>query len=264
MYRAFQIRLADTGFAEYQEIGRKLSDRTKATVKTRLDTISEDGEELDGTRIRNSWFPQIEADVFISHSHADRELATGFAGWLKRTFHLRPFVDSCVWRCADDLISVLRKTDIDRDGAIAHANVMLATALSTMLDSTECLFFLNTPNSLVDDTARARTVSPWIFYELSLLRFLRQNISDRRRKDLEVSLEAISYEVAEGDQLPHLTSEQLLQWQRKWQDAREKCIEKSRSQPLGLPSLAPLAFKNSNNALDMLYAMPSSSQAESD
>lgn len=44
-----------------------------------------------------SWFPQIKADVFISHSHSDEKLAIIFAGWLYNAFGLTAFIDSCVW-----------------------------------------------------------------------------------------------------------------------------------------------------------------------
>ncbi len=62
---------------------------------------------LDGTSIQNTLFPQIEADVFISHSHGDREMAMMLAGWLDANFHIQSFIDSCVLGYANDLLKII-------------------------------------------------------------------------------------------------------------------------------------------------------------
>jgi hypothetical protein len=53
--------------------------------------------------------------------------------------------------------------------------MMLATALGYMLDSCECAFFLDTPNSVSREDAIAKTQSPWIMYELTLMSLIRPN-----------------------------------------------------------------------------------------
>ena len=32
--------------------------------------------------MQNDWFSQVSADIFISHSHNDKDVANTFAGWL--------------------------------------------------------------------------------------------------------------------------------------------------------------------------------------
>ena len=54
-----------------------------------------------------NWFPQIKADIFISHSHKDEDLALALAGWLKVSFGLTAFIDSCVWGYANDLLKMI-------------------------------------------------------------------------------------------------------------------------------------------------------------
>lgn len=60
--------------------------------------------------------------------------------------------------------------------------MMLSTALSEMIDNTECIMFYNTPNSvsLVDDLKTIQkeknkvTLSPWIYHELSMTSLVRR------------------------------------------------------------------------------------------
>ena len=54
-----------------------------------------------------NWFPQIKADIFISHSHKDKGLALALAGWLEETFGLTAFIDSCVWGYANKLLKMI-------------------------------------------------------------------------------------------------------------------------------------------------------------
>lgn len=46
---------------------------------------------ISGSKICDSWFPQIDADIFISDSHDDRKLAWALAGWIWRVKGLRAF-----------------------------------------------------------------------------------------------------------------------------------------------------------------------------
>lgn len=63
---------------------------------------------LDGVAIQDDWFPEINADIFISHSHGDCDLANGIAGWMNEEFGLRCFIDSNVWGYTNDLLRILK------------------------------------------------------------------------------------------------------------------------------------------------------------
>lgn len=269
MYKAFQIRLGNGSFADYLPGGRKLSDRAKVAVEACLDTVSEDGEKLDGTRIRDNWFPQIQADVFISHSHADKELAMALAGWLQKEFNLKPFIDSSVWGCANDLLKRIDRRhcfdearnvyDYDkRNGSTSHVHMMLATALSAMIDRTECLFFLNTPGALSVSQATAKTKSPWILYELSLVQVLRRRrpkgllrkiaLESLDRSDLE-KLAQRGLDVEYGvdlTALPELDAISLEGWRARYEKARD---------PVSSESVAASISRLLAKPLDSLYEM---------
>jgi hypothetical protein len=58
--------------------------------------------------------------------------------------------------------------------------MILATALLKMIDKIDYIFFLNTPQSLSLNNIHQFTYSPWIYYGLSLLQFIRRKISRSR------------------------------------------------------------------------------------
>lgn len=62
-----------------KEIFKKYKTRVRNNLKEYI--IGESGI-IDGTKLQNDWFPQIDCDIFISHSHKDENLAITLAGWL--------------------------------------------------------------------------------------------------------------------------------------------------------------------------------------
>lgn len=192
MYRGFNV-LDTYAFNEnkYYTIGSTKYKNNKDIVENELEKyVGKDGI-LDGTKIKNDWFKKVDADIFISHSHNDEELAIKLAGWLKDTFELNSFIDSCVWGYANNL---LKEIDNDycksddgnyynydsRNFSTAHVHIMLSTALIEMIDKTECVFFINTPNSIyVKDDINNKTMSPWIYSELVTTQLIRKNKPNR-------------------------------------------------------------------------------------
>ncbi|MBC1888116.1 hypothetical protein HCA63_07115 [Listeria booriae] len=66
--------------------------------------------------------------------------------------------------------------------------MMLSTALNDIINQTECLFFLNTPESLsVNESTNKKTNSPWIYSELKTASIVRR--VHPRKKALEILLE---------------------------------------------------------------------------
>ena len=199
--------------------------------------------KLDGSKLREHWFPQIEAQIFISHSHGDQANAKKLAGYLKTEFELNSFIDSCVWGHANDLLklidkdycwSELQKTyDYDkRNGSTSHVHMMLTTALGEMLDSTECVMFLNTPNSVTSELAVSKTNSPWIYFELGMMRVLRERLPDRENYKKSEMIEnfaskqaslGINYKVY-LDALIDINVEKLNRWSYEMNQARNTCF----------------------------------------
>lgn len=160
------------------------------------DFISQDSIDkdviLDGSKIIDTYFPRVQADIFISHSHKDVEAAKEFAKFIYVQAGLKSFIDSEVWSYADDLLNDI---DVDyclktnncysyekRNVSTSYVHMMLNTALLNMIDRCECLFFLSTPNSFyTEHEIKNTTFSPWIYSELSMANAIEKRIPYRFR-----------------------------------------------------------------------------------
>jgi hypothetical protein len=191
MYKGFNLSFGKN-FFQFMKQGEELSTQYRTVIMQKMDAFLTDDGKLDGSRLQEHWFPQVHADVFISHSHNDLNVATALAGWLFDSFGLKPFMDSCVWGCADDLLKRIDKkycrnpdgetySYSKRNGSTSHIHMMLSTALGMMIDSTECLLFLNTPNSISSEDAVLKTQSPWLFMEIAMSRIIRRKSPDKHR-----------------------------------------------------------------------------------
>lgn len=160
----------DAGRVDFQDL--------KKYVRENLEHFIRHDGVVDAKMMEEEWFPSVKADVFLSHSHADENVAVAFAHWLKANFGITTFIDSTVWGYALDL---QRKLD-DRYNLIQDRNsynysgsnrvcgfvdMLLATALSKMINRCECFMFLESPNSIIETcNANVETSSPWIYHEL--------------------------------------------------------------------------------------------------
>ena len=179
------------------------SDSDVASYKAKKDNIAIRLEEylmngnnlLDAEKIQQSVFPETEIDVFISHSHNDEEQAIRIALSLEK-IGLKPFVDSCVWGYADEL---LKKIDNKfcippgwenysyalRNRTTTNVHLILNAALQQMIHRSELFVFLGTESSIKIDEYMSdteRLSSPWIFSELMFA----QNVKRTERKQLEL------------------------------------------------------------------------------
>ncbi len=234
MYRGFNLTLDFENDFFYQK-GRTLNAANKLTVKRTLDSfISPDGS-INGSKMQSNWFPQIDADIFISHSHRDEKMAITLAGWLNEKFGISTFIDSCIWGYSNDLLRQIDNKHClnpsgetysyeKRNNSTSHVHMMLSTALNMIIDKAECLFFLNTPNSITTKEIISQTESPWIYSEISMSELI-------RRKKLSEYRPAITRMFSKGGvineslkikydvYLGHLTkidADNLNEWESEW------------------------------------------------
>ena len=239
MYRGFNLLLEDNCFEEryfeaFKKVGSESFSSQKTSIEEKINSFVGDDGSLDGSMMQANWFPQIKADIFISHSHKDEKLALALAGWLKDSFGLTAFSDSCVWGYANDLLKMIDDKyclkDMHsysyekRNYSTSHVHMMLSVALTQMIDNTECLFFLNTPNSITPDTIINQTESPWIYSEIAATRLIRK----RPRKEYRLKRMVESF--SEGgritprirydlpvDHLTNIDNRVLGDWEKSWQ-----------------------------------------------
>ena len=137
MYRAFDLSLRIKDDDPYVEKGKKLKVQTERAVYKTLEPFLKKNGILDGTLIRDNWFPTVSADVFISHSHSDENTALALAGFLNE-MGVTPFIDSAAWGYSPELLKIIdahgSKTGDNsysyerRNGTTSHVHMMLATA----------------------------------------------------------------------------------------------------------------------------------------
>jgi hypothetical protein len=185
--------------------------------------ISED--TLDAPLFLNALFPTLDADIFISHSHADLDQAIHIADLLEKRCKLKVFIDSCVWGSAYDLIKAIDNQYCrqpgkknynydDRNRSTAHVNMILTTALQRMIDKTDTLLFINTEKSIslkhsVD--GQHKTLSPWIHMELNFCTMVRRNPRMRLSERTGNEGFSVAHE-APLDRFTTLSQKQFAEW----------------------------------------------------
>lgn len=240
MYKGFQLELETdsllfkTEIRHYHSAGEYLFKEHKNEVRLVLDDFLLIDGSIDGSKMQENWFPQIEADVFISHSRKDKDLAIDLAGWLFEKFDLVSFIDSCAWGYANDLKKLLSQTyckhSYPRGFSLhrfvsSHVDMMLSVALNQMIDNTECLFFLNTPNSIsFDAPIDGTTSSPWIYSEIAISRLIRKKCLRKRLSRLNESQNTFSEKPIRYrlpmDHLPIIYSDGLVCWEQSYNNSR--------------------------------------------
>lgn len=183
----------------YFELGSKINRSNKRKIQDSLDSFFQRDDSLDGSLIIDNWFPQIDVNIFISHSHKDESEVIVLSGWLYDNFNIKSFIDSCVWGYGNTLTQMLDNEFSWMDSSqgiyyydkvlqsTSHVHMMLSSALSAMIDRTECLFFYDTPNSIEPFETIDKTESPWIFSEIAFSQIVRQKIPDRIKKQIKES-----------------------------------------------------------------------------
>lgn len=239
MFAGFNLQISDVNiFDKYFSHGEAVLRSQRKTIEENLEAYICGDDVLNGTMMQEQWFPSVKADIFLSHSHKDERLIVALAGWLDEVCHVRAFVDSYIWAYSNKLLEKLdnkycvKERDGDhttysyekRNNSTSHVHMMLNTALEKMIDKSECLFFVNTPNSIdIADTMKiGATLSPWIFSELSLSQIVRhKKLAVYRPDEVYFSRgsvnESASLQIKYNISLEHLkelSTDDLLQWSK--------------------------------------------------
>lgn len=196
MYRGFNLEIKDKiDGDDYLDTGKSIEKDLEDNFKERIEDFVGYNDIINGNEVIKEWFPVIESDVFLSHSHIDKEKALYLAGYLKNNFGLKTFIDSSVWGYSDVLLKLLDDkfclnennntySYISRNYSTSHVHLMLKSALDKMIDKCEAIFFLNTPNSVsIDNSVEQKTKSPWIFSEIATTQIIRKNTPKRLKKE---------------------------------------------------------------------------------
>ncbi|WQY82537.1 toll/interleukin-1 receptor domain-containing protein [Helicobacter pylori] len=152
---------------------------------------SNDNIVLKRNEIKEAFFspfkPQLKnAQVFLSHSHADKNEALKVKGYLEEDLDAEcVFIDSLFWDYKDDVLNKLAKyNDISR---IEDAfTLILRESLQDMIEKCPYFVFLQSSNSVSNQWLSRITYSAWIYEELKIA----HSISESRPIPMMESMQA--------------------------------------------------------------------------
>ncbi len=139
---------------------------------------SNDGIVLNHNEIKEAFFspfkPQLKnAQVFLSHSHADRNKALEVKDYLESQTKRKVFIDSLFWDYKDDVLNKLAKHD-DISKIEDAFTLILRESLQDMIEKCPYFVFLQSKNSVSNQGLSRNqdllkiTYSAWIYEELKI------------------------------------------------------------------------------------------------
>ncbi len=153
---------------------------------------------LKRNEIKEAFFspfkPQLKnAQVFLSHSHADKNKALKVKGYLEEYRDAEcVFIDSLFWDYKDDVLSKLAKYD-DISKIEDAFTLILRESLECMIKKCPYFVFLQSKNSVsLNQDLLKITYSAWIYEELKIANTL---IADTTIKESHIKAMRISYDI---------------------------------------------------------------------
>ncbi|MFP6162915.1 toll/interleukin-1 receptor domain-containing protein [Helicobacter pylori] len=133
---------------------------------------SNDNIVLKRNEIKEAFFspfkPQLKnAQVFLSHSHADRNKALEVKDYLESQTKRKVFIDSLFWDYKDDVLNKLARYD-DISKIEDAFTLILRESLQDMIEKCPYFVFLQSKNSVSNQGLSQITYSVWIYEELRI------------------------------------------------------------------------------------------------
>ncbi len=151
---------------------------------------------LNHNEIKKAFFspfkPQLKtAQVFLSHSHADRNKALEVKNYLESQTKRKVFIDSLFWDYKDDVLNKLAEYD-DISEIEDAFTLILRESLQDMIEKCPYFVFLQSKNSVSYQGLSQITYSAWIYEELKIANTLiaGTTLKESRIKAMRVSYDA--------------------------------------------------------------------------
>ncbi|WP_208373119.1 toll/interleukin-1 receptor domain-containing protein [Helicobacter pylori] len=136
--------------------------------------------------------PQLKnAQVFLSHSHADINMALEVKNYLENQTKHKVFIDSLFWDYKDDVLNKLARYD-DISKIEDAFTLILRESLQDMIEKCPYFVFLQSKNSVSNQGLSQITYSVWIYEEL---RIANTFIADTALQESHIKAMCISYDV---------------------------------------------------------------------
>ncbi len=163
---------------------------------------SNDDIVLNHNKIKEAFFspfkPQLKsAQVFLSHSHADKNKDLKVKGYLESKTNHKVFVDSLFWDYKDGVLNELAEYD-DISKIEDAFTLILRESLQDVIEKCPYFVFLQSKNSVSNQGLSRNqdllkiTYSAWIYEELKIANTL---IADTTIKESHIKAMRISYDI---------------------------------------------------------------------
>ena len=222
---AFRIN-SDTINCLCEEVNNEVYNyKSKKTVfkKSIKKLIQPENGILNGSTIKDIYFPSTtldgyKYDFFISHSHNDEEAALVLATWLETYYNCSCFIDSLVWKSADELLKEIddrycykkhtKTYDYKkRNFTTSHMHAILSMALLDTIKNSKCCIFIESEESIsLENGLKRKTFSPWLYEEIKYMALF-QPYNDTKYFEKAVSLNEglkMKYDATELEKFPFL------------------------------------------------------------
>lgn len=178
---------------------------------------------LNGSTIKDVYFPSttldgFKYDFFISHSHNDEKAAIVLASWLETYYDCSCFIDSLVWKSADELLKEIddrycykkhtKTYDYKkRNFTTSHVHAILSMALLDTIKNSKCCIFIESDESIsLSNGLRKKTFSPWLYEEIKYMTLFQHTYSTKyfaKTDSLNENFK-VKYDADELDRFPFL------------------------------------------------------------
>ncbi len=128
---------------------------------------------LNHNKIKEVFFspfePQLkDAQVFLSHSHADKNKALKVENYLESETNHRVFIDSLFWDYKNNVLKEIKKHHIDVSKIEDAFTLILRESLQDMIEKCPYFVFLQSNNSVSNQGLSCTTCSAWVYEELKI------------------------------------------------------------------------------------------------
>ncbi len=190
---------------QINEAAKKIYELIKKAKHSNDDII------LNHNEIKEAFFspfkPQLKnAQVFLSHSHADINNALEVKNYLENQIKRKVFIDSLFWDYKDNVLNKLAEYD-DISRIKDAFTLILRESLQDMIEKCPYFVFLQSSNSVSNQWLSRITYSAWIYEELKIAHSLiadstlqarikamrvSHNITNLLRRFKSISLDSLS------------------------------------------------------------------------
>ncbi|PDW36548.1 TIR domain protein [Helicobacter pylori] len=182
-------RCSNNQVHQINEVAKKIYELIKKAKHSNDDII------LNHNEIKEAFFspfkPQLKnAQVFLSHSHADINKALEVKNYLENQIKRKVFIDSLFWDYKDDVLNKLAKYD-DISRIEDAFTLILRESLQDMIKKCPYFVFLQSKNSVSNQGLSRNqdllkiTYSAWIYEELKIA----HSISESRPSPMMESMQ---------------------------------------------------------------------------